>query len=330
MNFSIVRQTLGQALMMLLVFATLAATATRGGGDAAVLPATAHGMALPLPGEWLAYVQSAFPHAAGIAAWVCFVLAGLTVGRLTTRYNIYSTGTFMAISLFALFGCGLSRGEEVLQVFLPAALFVFSCRNFAGSIINGYSFDAIFRGSLYLGLLPLVDSGGAVLLPLLPVALLLFRRTSREAVVALFGVLLPLMAFSYLNWALGGDFRAPMYYIIRALTRGGFFSLIGALPVQTLVLAGLLAAGNVVAGVLFLNNLYSMSNRVRHILIYNLIATLFVVGAALLPSASPAMVVLFAATSAVALPLLFLRMNPWVATVLYAVVAVLSCLNILL
>lgn len=329
MNFSIVRQTLGQALVMLVVFAVMAVTAGAVGGEtlSGDLP---YGMAMPLPGVLLRQAEALLPVVSRLVALLLFVAAGLAVGRMTVRYNLYSSPTFMAVSLFAMVACGLSGGDDLLPEMVLTALFAFSCKNFSGSIINGYSFDAIFCGAFYLGLMPLFDAGCAILLPLVPVGLLLFRRTSREAVVALVGVLLPLMTFSYVNWALSGDFRAPMYYILRPFAVGGFFTLIGELPLWRLVLVGSVLSGGVVAASIFVASFFSMSNRARQILIYHIVAALLVVGGLLLPAASDAQTVLLAVTSSVLLPVLFVRLRYWVAAVLYAVLAILSCCNIIL
>lgn len=329
MNFSIVRQTLGQALIMLLVFAVI--TAVAGVTGTTLVPEQLpRGMALSLPGEMLQHVEGLYPVVSSIVALVLFAAAGLATGRLTVRYNIYSSPTFMAMSLFAMVACGLSGGEDLLSNLVLAALFAFSCKNFSGSIVNGYGFDAIFCGAFYLGIMPLIDSGCAILLPMVPVALLLFRRTSREAVVALVGVLLPLMVFSYLNWAMDGDFRAPMYYILRAFSGDGFFDVVLAMPVQRWVLLGFVLLLSIVASGIFISGFFSMSTRSRYILIYHIIASIVVVAGLLLPAASDAQVVLLAVTSAVLLPVLFVRVRYFFAVVLYVVLAVLSVVNILL
>lgn len=55
-----------------------------------------------------------------------------------------------------------------------------AAKNYCRSYCNGYGFDAIFRASLYLGLLPLVYAPATPLVLILPLAILLFRRTFRE------------------------------------------------------------------------------------------------------------------------------------------------------
>lgn len=109
---------------------------------------------------------------------------------MTIRYNLYSVGTCLAIPLYGAIVCGLAVGSDYLPAFTAAALLALSVKNFARSFCNGYGFDAIFRASLYLGLLPFVSTAALPLLLILPPAVLLFRRTLREAVVAVAGVLL--------------------------------------------------------------------------------------------------------------------------------------------
>ena len=89
-------------------------------------------------------------------------------------------------------------------------LLAFSVKNFARSFCNGYAFDALFRASLYLGILLLTAPAALPLVALLPLAIILFHRTLRESVVALAGFLLPILAFGYVNWGARRRFHRPL------------------------------------------------------------------------------------------------------------------------
>lgn len=159
----------------------------------------AHLRSLP-PGELLAQFQAAHPVWARWIAGLLMLFTGMSVGRLTVRYNLYSVGTCLAIPLYGAIACGLAVGGDCLTTFAASALLALATKNFCRSYCNGFGFDAIFRASLYIGLLPLVATAAAPLLILLPLAVMLFRRTLREVAVAVAGLLLPALTLCYVNW----------------------------------------------------------------------------------------------------------------------------------
>lgn len=133
---------------------------------------------------------------------------------------------------------GLAVGGDCLTTFAASALLALATKNFCRSYCNGFGFDAIFRASLYIGLLPLVATAAAPLLILLPLAVMLFRRTLREVAVAVAGLLLPALTLCYVNWAAGGEFLAQVAEPGSAFIAGTPLSLFLSTPVQNLVLPG--------------------------------------------------------------------------------------------
>lgn len=197
----------------------------------------AHLRSLP-PGELLAQFQAAHPVWARWIAGLLMLFTGMSVGRLTVRYNLYSVGTCLAIPLYGAIACGLAVGGDCLTTFAASALLALATKNFCRSYCNGFGFDAIFRASLYIGLLPLIATAAAPLLILLPLAVMLFRRTLREVAVAVAGLLLPALTLCYVNWAAGGEFLAPVAEPGSAFIAGTPLSLFLSTPVQNLVLPG--------------------------------------------------------------------------------------------
>ena len=222
MKFDIARQPLVPAFLTL---AALAVVAMWSAGGPAVSMAVQAGhaagtvdigrnaagaLAVSSPGELLAQFQAAHPVWARWIAGLLMLFTGMSVGRLTVRYNLYSVGTCLAIPLYGAIACGLAVGGDCLTTFAASALLALATKNFCRSYCNGFGFDAIFRASLYIGLLPLVATAAAPLLILLPLAVMLFRRTLREVAVAVAGLLLPALTLCYVNWAAGGEFLAQV------------------------------------------------------------------------------------------------------------------------
>ena len=248
MKFDIARQPLVPAFLTL---AALAVVAMWNAGGPAVSMAVQAGhaagtvdigrnaagaLAVSSPGELLAQFQAAHPVWARWIAGLLMLFTGMSVGRLTVRYNLYSVGTCLAIPLYGAIACGLAVGGDCLTTFAASALLALATKNFCRSYCNGFGFDAIFRASLYIGLLPLVATAAAPLLILLPLAVMLFRRTLREVAVAVAGLLLPALTLCYVNWAAGGEFLAQVAEPGSAFIAGTPLSLFLSTPVQNLVL----------------------------------------------------------------------------------------------
>lgn len=204
MKFDIARQPLVPAFLTL---AALAVVAMWNAGGPAVSMAVQAGhaagtvdigrnaagaLAVSSPGELLAQFQAAPSRLGALDRRTADALHGMSVGRLTVRYNLYSVGTCLAIPLYGAIACGLAVGGDCLTTFAASALLALATKNFCRSYCNGFGFDAIFRASLYIGLLPLVATAAAPLLILLPLAVMLFRRTLREVAVAVAACCCPL------------------------------------------------------------------------------------------------------------------------------------------
>ena len=184
MKFDIARQPLVPAFLTLAALAVVAMwnaggpavdTAVQAGHAAGTVDIgrnAAGALAVSSPGELLAQFQAAHPVWARWIAGLLMLFTGMSVGRLTVRYNLYSVGTCLAIPLYGAIACGLAVGGDCLTTFAASALLALATKNFCRSYCNGFGFDAIFRASLYIGLLPLVATAAAPLLILLPLALI--------------------------------------------------------------------------------------------------------------------------------------------------------------
>lgn len=275
------------------------------------------GLVIALPGELLAQFQSAHP---GWSRWIgglLILFTGLCAGRLTVRYNLYSVGTCLAIPLFGAVACGLTVAGDYLTAFTAAALLALVLKNYARSFCNGFGFDAIFRASLYLGLLPLVTAASLPLLLLLPLAVLLFRRTLREVTVAAAGLLLPALTLCYINWGAGGGFLAPVEAMGHSFLAGTPLSLFTAMPMRNLIQLGGILLLDLLALLFFLSDIYAVGTKARFVFIFNI--SILILTAALLcgPAATPGLMILVAVASAVLLPFMFVRIHRGFALILY-------------
>ena len=112
MKFDIARQPLVPAFLTLAALAVVAmwnaggpavSTAVQAGHAAETVDIgrnAAGALAVSSPGELLAQFQAAHPVWARWIAGLLMLFTGMSIGRLTVRYNLYSVGTCLAIPLY--------------------------------------------------------------------------------------------------------------------------------------------------------------------------------------------------------------------------------------
>lgn len=253
MKFDIARQPLIPAFMTLFALAVAAMCA------GIPVPDTSGAVreALPLLGGQLARFQAAYPVWSKFAAGFMLLFAGMCTGRISIRYNLYTVGTCLPIPLYAIVACGIATGGNYLAGFAASMLLALATKNYCRAFCNGYGFDAIFRASLYLGLMPLIYAPALPLLLLLPLAVLLFRRTFREVVVATAGLLLPIFTACYVSWGSGAEFTAPLVTVGQSAIEGMPLQLFLDIPLPALVMAGGIVLLDLTALFFFLADIYA-------------------------------------------------------------------------
>lgn len=321
MKFNIARQPLVPAFLTLAALTALAMwgipAASAPNPESLSIP-TRGEMAIPSVEELLAAFENSWPGWSRAIGALLMLFTGMSLGRLTLRYNLYSVGTCLAIPFYAALAAALAVSGNLLTPLLAATLLTLSVKNFARSYCNGYGFDALFRASFYLGLLLLAAPATLPLTILLPVAIVRFHRTLREAVVALAGLLLPLLAFGYVNWGAGGELLAPWRLAVEALTNGSALEAVQSLGTEKLAVLGAILLLDLTAVVFFLSDSYAAGNKPRAIFSFEITALVLLVPTLLNPVATPDTILLFAVPSAVLIPFLVVRIHHLAALIIYA------------
>lgn len=279
--------------------------------------ATDGSLAITLPQVWIATFQEAHP---GWSKWIAallLLLAGTAIGKTSVRYNLYSVGTCLAIPLFGCLVNNFVIGDHFLTATLITTLLILSFKNFCRSFCNGFGFDALFRASLYLGVLLLIEPAAIPLLLLLPLTLILFRRTLREATVAVVSFLLPGLTIAYLNWGAGGDFLAPFILSARTFVDGAPLQLLSALSLQQLAVLGGIIALDLLSILFFFTDLYTVGSKARLILILNIGMLVLTVASLCGPAAGQGTLAMLAAPSAILLPFMMVRTHRPIALLFY-------------
>ena len=251
--------------------------------------------------------------ATGNLACICNVL------RIAIRYNLYGVSTCLPIPLYAVVACGIVSGGNYLTAFAASMLLALAAKNYCRSYCNGYGFDAIFRASLYLGLLPLVYAPATPLVLILPLAILLFRRTFREVVVAAAGLILPVLTACYVSWGAGEEFTAPVTALADAVVSGVPLWIFTALPLPSLVMLCIIAALALTALFFFLSDIYAAGTKPRFILIFNIGILAMTLALLCTPSVTPEAFTLTAVPAALLFPVLFVRIDRRIALPVYLI-----------
>lgn len=291
----------------------------------------------PMPGAApapLGDLLLAFQHAAPIwsktIAIVLLLISGMMVGRSGVRFSLYPVGSNLPIPLYGLVACGILIGQNRLAEVTAAFVLLLSTLSFFKSYRNGFAIGLVFRGALFLGMLPLIYAPALPLPLMLIPAALFFRRTSREVFVAVFGALFPLFVLCYITWAMGGDFLDPPVQLWDNMMGDSGFRILENTTLLSPIVSGLVLL-TVLCGIIFsLAHFRPLSRRAKSILIYTTL--LFVVTCALapLPSATAGLTVIIALPAALLMPHAFIRMHPLAANLFYVLLYGCCAANILL
>lgn len=290
----------------------------------------AEGLAIGLPDQLLRQLEAASPAWARLIALIALLAAGTAVGRISVRSNLYGVNTCLAIPLCGILVCLLAGGQPALPGIVAILCYAFALKRFGEALRDGYSFDALFRGSFQLGLLVLVEPAALPLLLLLPFGVLLFQRTRRETVVALAGILLGPALWGYLNWSFGGSFTAPSEAIWAHFAAGEPLACFrhGFAPWMAVAAAvALLDLGSIAS---ISANVYSVGARARYLLLFHTGALLLTAALLAGPGAEPADALLLAVPSAVLLPFLFVRVHATLSSLFYLLLLAAALVRIFL
>lgn len=332
MKFDIARQAF---IPSFLTLAALAPAAVYGpvaaAAAASAVPAVAGTVVdFRLPGEFLVLFQNSFPGWARALTCLLIIVTGIRTGHLTVRYNLYTTNTCIAIPLYGVLAGGLTAGAADLPMFVSALFLILSIKNFCRSYSTSYAFDAIFRGALYLGILLILSPKALPLILLLPLAVIHFHRTFRELIVALTGLLLPVLLLCYVGWGLGNEFHAPLLALGEKLIAGQWLLFFVELPFGVQLLGGAAVVLLIFAMQYFYADLYAVSSKSRSILVYHLEILLLIAAVASLPGATVSVFALAAVPLSALLPLFFVRAHPGIAQPIYALCLAGAACNMIL
>jgi hypothetical protein len=266
----------------------------------------------------------AHPWLAGSIAVVVAVWTLAVVVQLTIRYAPAASRNYLPAQIFILCTAGIAISGQPLPALMVAWLFVLATRQFARSFHKGYAFDEIFHGALYAGTIPLLYAPALFVAPVVALsALAIYRRSGREGMVCLTGLLVPFAIAWFTGWAVGDGAGLTIGEIWRYALRGSHFweslplSLLGvAVPLSALTLVGVFRA---------LSNRKSIRRTQYKFMQHASLTLLAVVASGVLAGSSATFFALVATPCALSIPYAFSGKMAVVSTVFYCLILMGVC-----
>ena len=262
-------------------------------------------------GYYTAAFRLSWPLLSAAASIVMLFVAGFLIGRSSVRAELYATRCFLAMPLFGVVSCGVLLSSDFLTQSLTLLLLALASRNYYNSFHRHYCFDRMFRGSLYVGLIPLLYAPGAGLLLLIPV-------------VALSGAILPLFFAGFIHWAAGGRFDGPVRQVAAAITSDSGYRFFDGNTLFSLIAWGVIFFLLICSAAGVLLDIRTLKTKPRNILFYNLYVLCVVAGIYFVPYSSPVTLTLAAPAAATLIPVVLTKFNSAAASMFYTVLILLS------
>ena len=285
----------------------------------------------PIQG-FLSRFESGYPVIAGIISGIFIFFNGISVSRILSQHMVVSSRSYLPIVFYIAVSCGIWFGGVHLPAVIAAFMILRSIEYFISSFIRKASFNQTFRGSLLVGLTPIIYPAGTLYLLAIPLAMAVFRRKGREVIVAITGGLLPLLTYAYVMWALDFGFAEPLADIGRHLVSGTSSLHIGTQSITEilrLIPIALIGGLTLMGLASFAMTSGTMRTRARAIFIYFIMLLLIGCGSLLMPAASPAALALFAIPASAIMPLFFSQFPGWVSGTAYTLTLLsLAALNL--
>ena len=301
--------------------------------EQAEVQATAHTalrMALQMPATAANRFMTTHPLWGKSLAVLLIIITGLTIGRIALRYNLYSVNSALPIPLSFMLALAVGGSAIHLSTLVSLMTFALMIKNYSRSFRSGYTFDACFRGGMYLGLMVLFSPAALLIILLFPLALFFFHRTLREAVVSMVGLLTAPLALGYTNWAMRGDFTAPFLRIGEQLMAGEFASLFTSFRIPStpiLIGVGILTLLGIFS---LMANIYSVGTKPRFILLYAVSAIITTALLPITPAVTEAELSFVALPAALIITGLMIRLSRIVSSAIYLTLIAVTLLSIFL
>ena len=273
-------------------------------------------------------IDSRFPTgaAACTVGLVAAILNATLLAGMIVRYSVSAVRTYLPMAVYAMTAYGICFPAGSVSATLVPLLLILGSTQMIAAFKRSYQFEHVFKSAFCIGLLPMLYAPALPLVLIVPVTLVLYRRTLREAVVAAAGLLLPFFICSVVWWGLGDSFGLMGHELLAGTTLGEDTALpafFGEKGVWSKVYIGLFAALTLCSAIIILRTLSSLRTRAKKIHIHFLWLLLLCLISLLLPGNTIASLGVLAVPCCVTVSAFFIRYRGWLPLAIYTVLTAL-------
>ena len=261
------------------------------------------------------------PWVEAVVSVVLTLLTAIVITRLVSRNLVFPARPYVFLIFLAAAGYSIFIRSGNLSAVLSAYLLARASEYFASAFRRTARMYDSFRGAVMLGIAPMLYAPATVYMLLLPLAMAVYMRGWRETVVGFAGLMLPMLVYSYLMWALGTPFTEYFTDLFAQLTTYGgglpFIDMTSPAGIARIALMALIAAGVMMSLRTFILNGRMIRTRAFRIYLFMIFFMLAGCGGMALPCASVGDLPLLALPVSVVAAEYFSRHISIVAKILY-------------
>lgn len=265
-------------------------------------------------GAMLQRFEYSHPTLSILAVAPLFSTVVLRLSRLTFSIGLYPIKTYAIFFVEALLLATYALVEGILVPLICVLLIAEASINVSSCFGGHISIHRLFKAMLAFGILPLFDGALSAVAIVAVFVAILFLGSLRGAVLSLVGLALPMFAYCYVDWLLGGEFMDGVFLLRDNLIEPTY------LPFKAYITLPRMVMGVLCLVLLFATLLYYLSMRltlgaqVRRMWNYLwMMLALLVVILLLLPSVSTACVLVVVSLIGIFIPMLLRYLSPVVS-----------------
>lgn len=259
-----------------------------------------------------------------LAATVLYMASALMLARSAIRTHIYTADTMAPLALSAVVMLPLILVGGALNQSVVILLLAIALGNMFYCFGPHRCLNHLFAAMVAAGTLAISVPAFALITLALGIALILARKSLREATVTVTGMLLPMFVQCYVLWLMGDSFTDAVAELWRSMMEPWSADLVSRittfveLPIPRLVFLAIVIIMQLTSAVLYLTEHDVHSPMVRgawRAMLFIWIVALATTLLSVMPLWLPFTIV--AVLSAVMLPMFFIRSNALVSTLVY-------------
>lgn len=316
MSFDITRQSLFKTILYFLIFYTVFRSREY------LFPAPGAGTEAMMPLEKLFYDLMGGSFILNeVVTFLLTFINSFYISRILSRNLIFLERTYMPSLIYLIVSIGYCASAMTPVTLTVAFLVLFAIESMIASHKRREQFGYFLHAAVALGFTPLLYPPAAVLVLLLPVGFIIFRRDWRDMVTALTGYLLPLFFCSYVLWGMGESFwliSRQICDLIITPVHPPFFWL--GMNVWDYALTGIYFGATGLSLFAFAGRYKNMRSRAFNGYLTFIWTLAIMLGMLALPCRDLSMLPLVAIPLAVIIPTYFNRRSGWLPNLFYAII----------